>query len=146
MKFDGGINIDQNKARTYLDKLINDQSKFEIVKKNKQRTIKQNAYMHVCITLFAIHFGYTLHEAKTDLKRDCPYHEFTRYSKQCPITGKEKIRLSSTKDYTTDQAGKFIDWLREYAGVNGCYIPTSDEYLERKWLIDLEIERNKKYL
>ncbi len=146
MKYDGNIDIDQKKARTYLEKLISDGSKFEIVKKNKQRTIKQNAYMHVCITLYAIEFGLSMNEAKTDLKRDCIHHDFTRYTKKDKITGKEKLYLTSTIDYTTDQAGRFIDWLRNYAGKNGCYIPTSQEYLENKWSIDKEIDRNKEFL
>ena len=140
MKFDANIELDAKKARTYLENLIKEGSRFEIVKKNKQRTIKQNAYLHVCITLYGIHFGLSIAEAKTDLKRDCPYHDFTRYQKN------GRLYLASTSNYTTDQAGMFIDWLRTYAGKNGCYIPTSEEYLENKWSIDKDIERNKEFL
>lgn len=146
MKYDGKSSFDCNRARAYLEKLIKQEDNFEIIKKTKQRTIRQNAYLHVCIDIYAIDFGLTREEAKTDLKRECPYYEFTRYQKDCSKTGKTKLYLTSTKDYTTDQAGKFIDWLRTFAGSHGCYIPTSDEYKENKWAIEIEIEKNKQYL
>ena len=146
MKFDGNIELEAKQARVYLNKLITDGSKFEIVKKKQQRTIKQNAYLHVCIEMYAVNFGLTLEEAKTDLKRDCPYHDFTRYTKVNKVTGKSKLYLTSTKNYTTAEATKFIDWLRTFSSQHGCYIPTSQEYLENKFAIDKEIERNRQFL
>lgn len=140
MRYQTKIELEAKKALTYLNKLIANGDDVEITKKTKQRTIRQNAYLHVCITLFSIEFGYTLEEGKTHLKRNCPYHEFTRYEK------KGEWFLSSTKDFTTEQSAMFIDWLREYSSKEGCYIPTSQEYLDKKHEIDREIAKNKKYL
>lgn len=146
MLFNPKNEIDKKTAITYLNKLINNGDVFEIVRKQKQRTIKQNAYLHVCITIFAKDYGLSIKEAKTMLKRDCPYYEFTRYKAIHPISKKEEVRLTSTEDYDTEQAGKFIEWVREYAAIGGIYIPTSQEYLENKWGIEIEIKKQKRYL
>jgi len=146
MLFNPKNELDKKRARAYFERLINGSNVFEITSKKKQRTIKQNAYLHVCITIFAKEYGESIKDAKTMLKRDCPHHEFTRYKAIHPITKKEETRLTSTEEYDTEQAGKFIDWVREYAAIGGIYIPTSQEYLSNKWEIELEIEKQKKYL
>ena len=40
----------------------------------------------------------------------------------------------------------FIDFVRTKAGLDGIYIPTSEEYIANKINIDKEIIRNKLYL
>jgi len=137
MKFDFTNSFDINKARTYLEKLIEDKSKCDMVKPREVRSLSQNSYLHVAITIYAIEFGYTLMEAKTDLKRECP---FMRYEKN------DKPYLKETKKMNSKELTDFIDWIRTYSAKEGCYIPTSEEYLQNKFNIDKDIERNKEYL
>ena len=137
MNFDFKNNLDINKARTYLDKLIDDKSKCKMTKPREVRSIKQNSYLHVVITLYAIEFGYTLNEAKTDLKRLC---DFMIYEKN------ETKYLKETKKMDSKELTQFIEWIRNYASLNGLYIPTSEEYLTNKHSIDNEIEKFKTYL
>lgn len=137
MKFDFKKQFDINKARVYLEKLIKDQSKCDLTKPRETRSLSQNSYLHVCITLYAIEFGYTLMEAKTLLKRDC---DFMRYEKH------NVTFLKETKKMDSKELTDFIEWIRNYSSVNGCYIPTSDEYLENKFNIDKEIDNYKSYL
>ena len=73
MKFNLNNPIDQNKAVTYLTKLLEGEKLIELKEIMKVRTLRQNAYLHVIITLYAIEFGSTLEEAKTDLKRECDF-------------------------------------------------------------------------
>lgn len=137
MKLDLSNPLDQNKSITYLTKLIEGGKQVELKEIRKSRTIKQNSYLHVIITLYAIHFGSTLEEAKTDLKREC---SFMRYENN------GNVYLKSTAKLNTKKLTDFIEWLRNYSAMNGCYLPTSEEYLEQKFNIDRDIEYNKQYL
>ena len=130
----------QHELRLFKDKvnqLIEKLADVELKIVRKQRTIRQNSYLHVCITLFAIHFGYTIDEAKTLLKRKCG---FMTYEKN----GTKFLR--STAKLDTLEMIQLIDFIRTFASIEGCYIPTSEEYLENKFFIDNEIELQKQYL
>ena len=116
--------LDKNKAETYFNKLLDTQKKIELKEIKAKRSIKHNAYLHVCITLFAIEFGYTIEEAKTLLKRDC---EFMRYEKNGIVF------LKATRKMLSDELSKFIEWIRNYSSKQGCYIPTSEEYKENHY-------------
>ena len=137
MKYSLQNPTDVNKAITYFEKLVTDGKNIELKEVRKVRTLSQNKYLHVCITLYAIHFGSCLDEAKTDLKREC---DFMRYQNN------GNTYLKSTAKLDTKELTDFIEWIRNYASIEGCYIPTSEEYLTQKFEIDREIEINKKYL
>lgn len=137
MKLDLTNPFDINKAKTYFNKLMEQGKQIELKEVRKVRTIKQNAYTHVCITLFAIEFGYNLEEAKTHLKRNC---DFMRYEKN------GETFLKRTRDMNTKELTEFIEWIRTYSSQQGCYIPTSEEYINQRFEIDKEIDRHKEYL
>lgn len=137
MKYDLSNAFEAKKAQNYLDGLIKSEDKVEITKKRAIRSIPQNSYLHVCITLYAIHFGYTIEESKTHLKRNCA---FMIYEKEG-----EKF-LKRTRDLDTKELTDFIEWIRAYSAVHGCYVPTSEEYITNKFNIDKEIELQKTYL
>ena len=111
--------------------------KVELKIVRETRTLKQNAYLHVCITLFAIEFGYTIEESKTHLKRNC---HFMRYDKN------GETYLKRTRDMNTEELTKFIEWLRNYSAEQGCVIPSAEEYKENQFNIDREISKFKEYL
>lgn len=137
MKFDTSKPFDKNKAITRFKLLLDKGANIELSEIKPRRTVRSNAYLHVCISLCAIEWGNTLDEQKTDLKRAC---EFMRYEKN------GKSYLKRTRDLDTKQLGEFIEWIRNYAGQEGLYIPTSEEYIMHQFEIDKEIERNKQYL
>ena len=137
MKFDLNINLDRNKYDTYSDKLKLSNSKVELKKLGANRSISINSYLHVCITLFAIEFGYTLAEAKTMLKREC---DFMVYEKN----GLKFLIETSKQDNA--ECSKFVEWIRNYASKQGLYIPDAEEYKENRFSIDREIDRHKTYL
>ena len=125
------------KAYAYLSKLSENSKEVEIKAIRKKRTISQNSYLHVCVSIIAIELGYNLEECKTMLKRKC---NFMIYEKN----GQKFLRR--TRDMQTDELTKFIEWIRNFGGVNGINIPTSEEYLLNRINIDNEIERNKEFL
>ena len=137
MKFDLNINLDRNKYDTYSDKLKLSNSKVELKKLGANRSISINSYLHVCITLFAIEFGYTLAEAKTMLKREC---EFMVYEKN------GLKFLVETSKQTNEECSTFVSWIRNYASKQGLYIADAEEYRENRFSIDREIDRHKEYL
>ena len=105
--------------------------------KRKKRTIQQNKYLHVCISLFAIEFGYTLEESKTMLKRNCHFMTYTK-------KGHKFLKRTSQMD--TSELTQFIEWVRDFSANHGYYIPSSEEYLFNSVFYDKEIEKNKQYL
>lgn len=137
MKLDFNNQIDVNKSMSYLEKLIDGKKQIELKEIRKSRTIKQNSYLHVIITLYAIYFGSILEEAKTDLKREC---DFMRYENN------NNVYLKSTAKLNTKELTEFIEWIRNHSSLNGCYLPTAEEYLTQRFEIDREIDNNKKYL
>lgn len=136
MKYNLKQQIDLNKAKTRFEQLVEKGAKIELKEIRPTRSLPQNAYLHVCLSLYGIHFGYTLNEAKTDLKRN--------YGLVYEKEGKKYLR--STANLDSKELTEFIEYIRDVAGANGCYIPTSEEYLQNKFAIDREIEQNKNYL
>ena len=128
---------DLEKFNFYVDRLKDYDGIVELKKCMKPRTLQQNKFLHLLITLFAIETGYTLDEMKTLLKRKC---DFMVYEKSG-----EKF-LKKTSDLDVPELASFITWIRNYAGMQGIYLPTSDDYLRNWTEIERTIEQNKQYL
>ena len=137
MKYDLSNHIDRKKAEARFNKLLEQGKPIELKELKKARTLAQNRYLHVSISIFAIEFGYNLDEAKTHLKRNC---DFMRYEKD------GEVFLKRTRDMNTLELTDFVEWIRTYAGQKGCYIMSADEYLTNQIEIDREIDRYKEYL
>lgn len=136
MKLDLSIPTDVNRYQTYGRKLLQDGAKVEIKKINKPKSVSQNAYAHVVFCLFGIEYGYTLQETKTEIKRALGFFYEKNGAKF----------LKSVADMDTVEVGQMIDYARDVAGQNGCYIPSPEEYLTNKFSIDKEIDSHAKYL
>lgn len=137
MKYDLNNPLDEKSFDVRADYLKSKKKIVELKATRESRSIKQNSYLHVVITLYAIEFGNTLNEAKTDLKRACPFMTYEKNGKKY---------LVETSKQNSKELTDFIDWIRNYAAQNGCNIPTSEEYLQNRHRIDNEIERFKEYL
>lgn len=133
MLLDLSNSYDVSKAHAYLAKLVENGEKCEIKKVVKQRTVRQNAYLHVCLGFFCSETGYTIEEAKELFSFQLP--ELLRYEKN----GMNFRR--STADLDTKEMNILIDKIREMALEQlGLYIPTSEEYLINRFQIDKELE------
>lgn len=137
MKYDLSINHEQKNAESYFGKLLNQRCKIEIKKIIPNRSISLNSFLHVCISLFAIEYGYSLDEAKTLLKRKCSFM----------IYEKNGIKfLKKTSKLNNKQCSEFVEFIRNYASKQGLYIPDAEEYKTNKFNIDKEIDKHKMYL
>ncbi len=136
MKFDLNNPVDLARFETRVLSLKLNKKKVELKEIRQNRTIKQNSYLHVVLSLYGIYSGYTLEEAKTLFKRLAGL-----------VYEKDGNKfLKSTSDMDTKELTDFIEFIREKSAVEGCYIPTSEEYLTNKYSIDKEIDNHKKYL
>ena len=129
--------IDAKKAENYLSKLMESKSKIELKKIIPNRTLKLNSYLHVCISLYAIYFGYTIYEAKIFLKREC---QFMTYEKK----GLKYLKQTSKLDNL--ECSKFVEWIRNFSSQKGLYIPDAEEYKANQFNIDRDINNHKQYL
>lgn len=133
MLLDLSNDFDVSKAHSYLAKLIEKGEKCELKKVVKQRTHRQNKFLHVCLGFFCAETGYTIDEAKELFSHQLP--DIMRYTKN------EISFRKSTADLNSKEMTILIDLIREMANTQlGIYIPTSSEYLENKFQIDRELE------
>ena len=137
MKYNLSNPIEVDKFRFRSGKLIEAGKKVELKEIRATRSISQNAYYHICVSLYAIHFGHTLYEAKIDLKRMCDFMTYERNGKKY---------LVQTSKLNSKELTLYIEWIRNLAGQNGCYIPTSEQYLIDKYAIDNNIDSCRAYL
>jgi len=137
MKFNLSNPIDKNKFDNRVKYLRDNNKNVELKEIRKKRTLNQNSYLHVLISLYCIEFGYNREEGKVHLKRLC---DFMRYDKN------GEVFLKRSRDLNTKEMTIFIDWIRNHSSMEGCYLPTSEEYLTHQIEIDKEIDRHGEYL
>ncbi len=131
MKLNLSKSDEASRAEVYFAKLLKDGSKIELRKINPPRTIKQNSYLHVLFQLWGNHFGYTLDQAKQAVKIELGYtYEYEGYQ-----------FYIQTSEMDTKHLSIFVDKFRNWSASNGCYLPTSEEYLLRHFDYSQEIER-----
>ena len=136
MKYNPNLPLDKQKAKVYFNKIIEGNANIEIKVLRETRTLSQNNYLHVVISLAAINYGYTKKECKELFKKrfNWVYEKFG-----------DKFLMETSK-MTTDELSLFIDQIRTHCSMDGCYIPTADEY-KFNWIeIEKEIDRNKEFL
>jgi len=137
MKYDLSNHIDKEKAIVRFKHLLDKGCNIELTEVKKLRTLSQNKYLHICITMFAIEFGLTVDESKTHLKRNC---HFMRYEKG------DETYLKRTRGMDTKELTDFIEWIIDHAGKQGLLILSSEDYLANQFNIDKEISKFNKYL
>jgi hypothetical protein len=129
MKFDLSNPLEQQKAQTRLKYLISKGKNIELTEIKPKRTIKQNSYFHVIMTIFSNETGYTIEESKTLFAR--LFGKFMIYEKN-GFKFKQSTSLLNTTELT-----EYIDFIRHYSSEEaGVYLPTSEEYLNNQNLID----------
>ena len=122
---------DQKRAQVYLDKLILDLSKIDIVKISKKRTNSQNRYLHALFQLWSAYYGYTLEEGKTVVKIKLGY-----------IYVRDNITFFvQTSKMDTKELSVLVDRFRNLSSSQGYYLPTSTEFKENFVEIMKEVER-----
>lgn len=133
------------KYKEYVNALYDKKAVVEVKEKKKNRTLKQNAYLHTILSYFASEYGCSVEEVKLDFyKRLCNRDLFVvrrnnRYGREI-----ETVRSSSELDTMemTTSIERFRNWSAAKAGI---YLPSPQE---NDFILHCQqvIEQNKNYI
>ena len=137
------IDSDKTQSDTYYKSLREKGARIELREIRKKRTLDQNGWWHVLVTLFAIDQGYTKEQAKVHLKRRC---DFMRYEFVNEHSGEVELFLRESKRLDTKEMSELIEWTYDYAAQLGCRLPTTEEYAKEKDKINAIIRSHRKFL
>jgi len=121
--------LEKKQARVKFDYLLENNKVIELIEKKPKRSIKQNSYLHLILTWFAIETGNTLEDVKIDLyKKFVNPAIFIRQRKDI-ATGKLIETLRSSASLDSKEMTLSIDRFRNYSSKEaGVYLPQANEY------------------
>ena len=91
-----------DKYKEYVNKLFKERAVVEVKKRLPNRSLSQNAYLHLILSWFACETGYSLEEVKLDyFKKTCNRDLFER--KKVNKKGYEITYMRSSSDLTTGE-------------------------------------------
>lgn len=133
------------KFKEYVNKLFKERAVIEVKKKNPNRTLAQNSYLHLLLGYFGSEYGCSLEEVKIDYyKRACNRDLFER--KAVNKKGNEVTYLRSSSELTTGEMTLSIERFRNFASAQcGIYLPAANEH-QMLIYAQQEIERNKEFI
>lgn len=137
MKYNLADNTQLVEAFDYLSDLAQKEKVVEITRKDPNRSLPQNAYLHLLLGAFGMNFGYTLEEAKQiykEVNKSLYYYEKNN-----------RTFKRSSADLDKKQMAESIDRFMKVSAEAGYELPLAEdkEYLMQ---IENEIERSRKYL
>lgn len=135
---------DKQRAITRFNWLVSHGKKIEL-KEVEKRTLKQNNYLHLILSLLAMETGNTLEYAKEVFYKRAANKEIFIREKEDELIGKIEY-LRSSADLTQEEFSLSIDRFRDWASqVAGVYLPApnEDEFLES---IEYEMSRHKQWI
>lgn len=143
--YNGSKPIDQQRAIQKLQFLIKNGKVFELTEKKRTRSISQNSYLHLILSLFAYETGYTTEEVKQEIFKKIVNSD-TFYDGEIDKGLVCIQRWRSTANLTTKEMNLCIDRFRDYSSKEaGIYLPQPTDLA----LIDeakIIVETNKQYL
>lgn len=136
---------DVERFKGWVDKMIAERKVVEAKRKDENRTIKQNSYLHLIISYFATQYGCGADEAKIDFyKRRCNRDLFERWRRN--RRGDPVPYLRSSADLTKEEMTLSIDRFRNWSSsVAGIYLPSPEDGEMMIYMMQ-EVERNKGFL
>jgi hypothetical protein len=146
MILDAKKEFDVERARTRLEKLIENKSKFELTEKKPVRSVSQNAYLHLIIGWFAIEYGETIDYVKRMIFKKLVNPKIFIFERENTKTKEKRKELRSSADLDSAEMTTAIDRFRDYSSKEfGVYLPEAGEmdFLNE---IKTQIENNKNYL
>lgn len=119
----------------------------ELVEKKPQRSIKQNAYLHLLLGYYASEFGYSLEEVKFRFFKELCNKDIFLRERENPRKPGEKINYyRSSADLTTSEMTIAIERFRNYSSaIAGLYLPSPNEH-EMQVYAQQQIDKNREFL
>ncbi len=137
MKYNLTNDLEVASAFGYLTDLAGKKSLVEVKKISPKRSLNQNSYLHLIISAFGLHFGYTADEAKII------YKEINKSLYQYDKKGRTFYRSSA--DLTKEEMAESIDKFMQKSAEAGYPLPLATD---QGWLMEISnaIEGAKYYL
>ena len=146
MLLDLSKQFEAKKAEVKLQQLIKKGAKVELTEKKGIRSVKQNAYFHAVLTIFAVSYGETIEYTKQHIFKATVNPETFVYERANTKTGEIRLDVKSSKDITTKEMNLAIDRFRNFASDNGIYIMDADEFKQNWFLVKQMEQENEKHL
>ena len=147
MIYNSKIESDNNNAKWYLDYLISNGKRYEIKEIRKSRSLKQNAYLHLILSYFALEVGETTEYIKQEVFKGIVNKDYFVYERINPKNKtKSRKALKSTRELNTKEMTDCIERFKNWAVMK--YQIKLPDANEREFLdyIKNEIEKNKQWL
>lgn len=95
----------------------------------RQRSLKQSAYLHCLFAYFGSQYGEDAEYVKVEYFKKLVNKEYFVIGTSVDnFTGRQKYKLRSTADLTTEEMSVCIDRFRDWSVREACiYLPTADE-------------------
>lgn len=136
---------DKQRFKDKVNKLYSEQKIVELKEKKPIRSVKQNAYLHLIITWFAIENACELEWVKQKYFKELCNKEIFVTTKLDPYTGQEETHLKSSSEITTEEMTTAIQRFRNWSSQNGTYLPEPED-VEFLTHIQIESQKYKEYL
>lgn len=137
--------LDRERFNRRVAALVKEGGRVELTARKGQRTLSQNAYLHLILGWFAIETGNRIDFVKEKYFKMLVNSEiFARYAED-KYLGEVKV-LRSSKELTTAEMTTAIDRFRNWSSAEaGIYLPSPNEkaFLDA---IDTEINRHREHL
>lgn len=136
---------DRKKFKEACNQMVLKNEYVELKKKNTQRSLAQNSYLHCLLGYFASEFGYTLEEVKFDIfKKICNRDIFER--KRLNRRGQVVTYIRSSTELDKAEMTTAIERFRNYSSAQcGLYLPTPHEG-EMLFSAQQQIEQCKEFV
>lgn len=136
---------DRKKFKEACNQMVLKNEYVELKKKNTQRSLAQNSYLHCLLGYFASEFGYTLEEVKFDIfKKICNRDIFER--KRLNRRGQVVTYIRSSTELDKAEMTTAIERFRNYSSAQcGLYLPTPHEG-EMLFFAQQQIEQYKEFV
>lgn len=132
--------LDVSRIMAKVTKAIQRGVSVELVEK-RQRTLNQNAYLHVLLGFLALETGNTIEYVKRVYFKQTVNPDMFVTKVNDVHTGKEEVIIMSSASLTADEMTIAITRLRNWASQElGIYLPSADD---KRILELMEIEVNK---
>lgn len=136
---------DRKKFKEACNQMVLKNEYVELKKKNTQRSLAQNSYLHCLLGYFASEFGYTLEEVKFDIfKKICNRDIFER--KRLNRRGQVVTYIRSSTELDKAEMTTATERFRNYSSAQcGLYLPTPHEG-EMLFFAQQQIEQCKEFV
>jgi len=139
--YDLSDEVDVQRFDTRVDFLKKKRGFVELLVVREERTIKQNRYLHLLVSFFALEYGETLSYVKEELFKKTVNPDIFRSEYVNRSTGEVRTEWRSTANLDTREMAQAIDTFRNWAADEaGIYLPEANE---KKTLIRIERETKK---